>query len=83
LTSADSNQPTKDEALLTSVAESIGATLGAIASKANAVTTAIRKPRHAKKSSAKKKKSAKGAKKKSAVKKKPAAKRAKAKSKRR
>ena len=37
----DSHRPAKDEAILTSVAESIGATLGTIAAKAGSVQKAL------------------------------------------
>jgi hypothetical protein len=64
LTTAESQEPTKDEALLTSVAESIGTTLGSLAARANAVQKALtRKPKP-------KKRAAKKAKKKVAAKKK-------------
>jgi hypothetical protein len=39
----DSHRPSKDEAILTSVAESIGSTLGTIAAKAGAVQKAFTK----------------------------------------
>jgi hypothetical protein len=39
----DSHTPSKDEAILTSVAESIGSTLGTIAAKAGAVQKAFTK----------------------------------------
>jgi hypothetical protein len=72
LTTAESQEPTKDEALLTSVAESIGTTLGSLAARATAVQKAFtRKPKA-------KKRAAKKAKKKVAPKKKKASKPAKA-----
>lgn len=54
MTSANTHEPKRDEPLLTSVAESIGATLGAIAAQANALTTAIRKRKPARKISSRK-----------------------------
>jgi hypothetical protein len=39
----DSHRPSKDEAILTNVAESIGSTLGTIAAKAGAVQKASTK----------------------------------------
>jgi hypothetical protein len=39
----DSHRPSKDEAILTNVAESIGSTLGTIAAKAGAVQKALTK----------------------------------------
>ncbi len=39
----DSHKPSKDEAILTNVAESIGSTLGTIAAKAGAVQKALTK----------------------------------------
>jgi hypothetical protein len=39
----DSHRPSKDEAVLTNVAESIGSTLGTIAAKAGAVQKALTK----------------------------------------
>ena len=39
----DSHRPSKDEAILTNVAESIGSTLGTIAAKADAVQKALTK----------------------------------------
>jgi len=39
----DSHRPSKDEAILTSVAESIGSTLGTIAAKAGAVQKMLTK----------------------------------------
>jgi hypothetical protein len=39
----DSHRPAKDEAILTTVAESIGATLGTIAAKAGSVQKALSK----------------------------------------
>jgi hypothetical protein len=76
----DSHKPSRDEALLMSVAESVGSTLGTLAAKANAFQKAItpggkqRKRRTAKRAVKRMAVRAKSAMKRAATKRKPASK---------